>query len=76
MSFMSNWLEENCRGQVSISYFGENVLYLNCFDKSVRDEFIKVSECQFNGHTIKFIEWSPNFKLSDANFKCPIWFFI
>ena len=76
MSFMSNWLEENCRGQVSISYFGENVLYLNCFDKSVRDEFIKVSECQFNGHTIKFIEWSPNFKLSDANFKCPIWFLI
>ena len=72
--FLSNWLEENCRGQVSISFFSEKVLYLNCIDESVKNEFVNVSECFFNGHIVKFIKWCPNFRLEDLDFNCPIWF--
>ena len=72
--FLSNWLEENCCGQVSISFFSKKVFYFNCIDESIKNEFVNVSKCFFNGHIVKFIEWCPNFKLEDVDFKCPIWF--
>lgn len=74
MFFLSKWLKENCHGQVSISYFSDKVLYLNCLDELVKKEFANVSKCFFNGHIVKFVEWFPNFKLQDLDLKCPIWF--
>ena len=37
---------------------------------------MNVSECFFNGHTVKFIAWYPNFSLESLDIICPIWFHI
>ena len=73
MLFVSNWLGENCGSQVSISYYSDIVHYLQCRDEGVKNQFINVSVCFFNGHIVKFIKWHPNFKLDSLDFMCPIW---
>jgi len=55
---LSGWLEENYENQVSIFHYSNRIVYLQCEEESVKKEFISVSKCFFNGHYIKFIEWS------------------
>ena len=74
LPLLIDWLEENCEDQVSISSFSTNALFLQCLDESIKKEFLLVSKCFFNGHCVKFIDWSHNFNIDLVDCIMPSWF--
>lgn len=44
------------------------------YESKMKKEFMNVSDCFFNGHSVKFIDWSPDFRLDTMDFRCPKWF--
>ena len=69
-----DWLEEHCEEQVSISSYSDNTLFLQCANESIRKEFLLATNCFFNGHCVRFIEWSHNFNLELLDCYMPSWF--
>jgi len=41
---------------------------------SIKKEFLSISECYFLGHSIKFLEWTHNFKIDLLDCFLPSWF--
>lgn len=42
----------------------------------MKKEFLRVSDCLFKGHAIKFFDWIPNFREDNLDLTIPTWFVI
>ena len=49
-------------------------MFLKCEEVEAKIDFISVSECFFNGHCIKFVDWIHNFHIDKVKCKVPTWF--
>ena len=49
-------------------------MFLKCEEDFIKKEFIDVSECFYKGHSVKFIDWLPNFNLEMIDCMTPLWF--
>ena len=76
LPLLADWLEENCEDQVSIFHYSDRILYLHCEEESIKKALTSVSDCFFNGHTVKFIDWFHDFRLEKLDCMIPKWFIL
>ena len=73
---VTEWFEEFCGDQVSISQHSDRLIYVLCKNTDIKTELLKNPDCFFNGFVIKFFDWLPNCCEENLDFRIPIWFSI
>lgn len=73
---LMDWLEDQCDGQVSISRYSENLIYLSCGSSNLKKELLNFFECFYKGHALGFFDWIPNCKEDNIDISISSWFML
>ena len=76
LTYLMDWLEDQCDCQVSISQYSENLIYLSCGSSNLKKELLKISECFYKGHAIGFFDWIPNCREDNIDITVSSWFIL